>query len=178
MTRGSLGTLSLNRMIQESANPALKGNSQLQVGERVFRVGDRVIHRRNNYDLGVFNGDIGVIKEIDNVELTCTVSFFPDGRTVAYQRDDIPELDLAYAITIHKSQGSEFGAVIIPVLGKHFKMLFRNLIYTGLKRAKRLAVFVGTRKSLAMAVRNQDTSRRQTFLETLARRPAREDRWG
>ena len=167
MIRGSLGTLNLNRMIQESANPPQKGKSQLQVGERIFRVGDRVIHRRNNYDLGVFNGDIGVIKEIDNEELTCVVSFFPDGRTVDYKRDDIPELDLAYAITIHKSQGSEFGSVIIPVLTQHFKMLFRNLIYTGLTRAKRLAVFVGTRKALAMAVKNQDTSQRQTFLPKL-----------
>jgi exodeoxyribonuclease V alpha subunit len=167
MIRGSLGTLSLNRMIQESANPPQKGKSQLQVGERIFRVGDRVIHRRNNYELGVFNGDIGVIKEIDNEELTCAVSFFPDGRTVDYKRDDIPELDLAYAITIHKSQGSEFGAVIIPVLTQHFKMLFRNLIYTGLTRAKNLAVFVGTRKALAMAVKNQDTSQRQTFLQKL-----------
>jgi exodeoxyribonuclease V alpha subunit len=167
MTRGSVGTLSLNKMIQESANPPEKGKSQLQVGERIFRVGDRVIHRRNNYDLGVFNGDIGVIKEIDNEELTCVVSFFPDGRTVEYERDDIPELDLAYAITIHKSQGSEFGAVIIPVLTQHFKMLFRNLIYTGLTRAKSFAVFVGTRKALAMAVKNQDTSQRQTFLPKL-----------
>jgi len=167
MTRGSLGTLSLNRMIQESANPAQKGKSQLLVGERIFRIGDRVIHRRNNYDLGVFNGDIGVIKAIDNEELACAVSFFPEGRTVEYQRDDIPELDLAYAITIHKSQGSEFGAVVIPVLTQHFKMLFRNLIYTGLTRAKHLAVFVGTRKALAMAVKNQDTSRRQTFLGKL-----------
>jgi len=167
MIRGSLGTLSLNRMIQESANPPQKGKSQLQVGERIFRVGDRVIHRRNNYDLGVFNGDIGIIKEIDNEELTCVVSFFPDGRTIDYKRDDIPELDLAYAITIHKSQGSEFGAVIIPVLTQHFKMLFRNLIYTGLTRAKNLAVFVGTRKALAMAVKNQDTSQRQTFLQKL-----------
>jgi exodeoxyribonuclease V alpha subunit len=167
MIRGSLGALNLNRMIQESANPPQKGKSQLQLRERFFRVGDRVIHRRNNYDLGVFNGDIGVIKEIDNEELTCVVSFFPDGRTVEYKRDDIPELDLAYAITIHKSQGSEFGAVIIPVLTQHFKMLFRNLIYTGLTRAKELAVFVGTRKALAMAVKNQDTSQRQTFLEKL-----------
>jgi exodeoxyribonuclease V alpha subunit len=167
MIRGRLGTLSLNRMIQESANPPQKGRSQLQVGERIFRVGDRVIHRRNNYDLGVFNGDIGVIKEIDNEELTCVVSFFPDGRMVDYKRDDIPELDLAYAITIHKSQGSEFGAVIIPVLSQHFKMLFRNLIYAVLTRAKNLAVLVGTRKALAMAVKKQDTSQRQTFLQKL-----------
>ncbi|MCK5229405.1 MAG: AAA family ATPase, partial [Desulfobulbaceae bacterium] len=155
MTRGSLGTLSLNRMVQESANPQKTGKSQLKVGERIFRVGDRVIHRRNNYDLGVFNGDIGVIKEIDAEELTCMVSFFPDNREIDYQSEHIVELDLAYAITIHKSQGSEFEVVIIPVLTQHFKMLFRNLIYTGLTRAKKLAVFVGTRKALAMAVQNQ-----------------------
>ncbi|MFO7708057.1 MAG: ATP-binding domain-containing protein [Desulfobacterales bacterium] len=86
---------------------------------------------------------------------------------IIYQRDDIPELDLAYAITIHKSQGSEFGAVIIPVLTQHFKMLFRNLIYTALTRAKNLAVFVGIRKALAMAVKNQNTSQRQIFLPKL-----------
>ena len=135
--------------------------------ERIFRVGDRVIHRRNNYELGVFNGDIGTIRDIDNEELTCSVSFSPDGRVVDYRRENIPELDLAYAITIHKSQGSEFETVIIPVLAQHFKMLFRNLIYTALTRAKKLAVLVGTRKALAMAVNNQDTSRRQTFLKEL-----------
>jgi len=169
MTRGSLGTMSLNAMIQEAANPPSAGKHQLKVGERFFRTGDRVIHRRNNYDLGVYNGDIGEIIRIDNQALTCTVSFFPDNRTVDYQRDDIVELDLAYAITIHKSQGSEFEVVIIPVLTQHFKMLFRNLLYTGLTRARRLAVLVGTRKAMAMAVRNQDTSQRQTMLQALIR---------
>ena len=167
MTRGSLGTMSLNAMIQEAANPPSAGKHQLKVGEHLFRTGDRVIHRRNNYDLGVFNGDIGEIVQIDNQAMTCTVSFFPDNRTVDYQRDDIVELDLAYAITIHKSQGSEFEVVIIPVLTQHFKMLFRNLLYTGLTRARRLAVLVGTRKAMAMAVRNQDTSHRQTALQDL-----------
>jgi len=167
MTRGSLGTVRMNAMIQAAANPPLAGKHQLKVGERIFRTGDRVIHRRNNYDLGVFNGDIGEIVQLDNDALTCTVSFFPDHRTVDYQRDDILELDLAYAITIHKSQGSEFEVVIIPVLTQHFKMLFRNLLYTGLTRARRLAVLVGTRKAMAMAVRNQDTSQRQTMLQTL-----------
>jgi len=167
MTRGSLGTLNLNQTIQESANPRQKGKVELSVGERIFRVGDRVIHRRNNYELGVFNGDIGTIREIDNEELTCSVSFYPDGRVVDYSREDIPELDLAYAITIHKSQGSEFETVVIPVLTQHFKMLYRNLIYTALTRARTLAVLVGTRKALAMAVNNQDTSRRQTFLKEL-----------
>jgi len=167
MTRGSLGTLNLNKMIQEAVNPPEKGKGQLMIGERIFRVGDRVIHRKNNYELEVFNGDIGIIKEIDNEELTCEVSFFPDGRVVHYERDDIPQLDLSYAITIHKSQGSEFEIVILPVLTQHFKMLFRNLLYTGLTRARKLTVFVGTRKALAMAVKNQDSSQRQTYLKEL-----------
>ncbi|NOR24651.1 MAG: AAA family ATPase [Desulforhopalus sp.] len=167
MIRGSLGTANLNRVIQEAANPQATGKAQLSVGERIFREGDRVIHRRNNYDLAVFNGDIGTILSIDNVGLSCVVAFFPDGREVVYQKDDILELDLAYAITIHKSQGSEFGAVIMPVLTQHFKMLFRNLIYTGLTRARKLAVVVGTRKALAMAVHQQDTSKRQTALRLL-----------
>lgn len=167
MTRGSLGTISLNRVIQETSNPFVEGKRQLKVGERIFRIGDRVIHRRNNYDLGVFNGDIGVIRDIDNIDLTCSVSFFPDNRLVHYKQTDIMELDLAYAITIHKSQGSEFEVVIIPILTQHFKMLFRNLIYTGITRAKKLAVFVGTRRALAMAVKNQDISQRQTALQEL-----------
>ena len=167
MTRGSLGTMNLNVMIQEAANPPATGKPQLKVGERIFRLGDRVIHRRNNYDLGVFNGDIGRIAAVDNQALTCEVAFSPDDRRVRYQRDDIVQLDLAYAITIHKSQGSEFEAVILPVLTQHFKMLFQNLIYTGLTRARRLAVLVGTRRALAMAVRNRDTSRRQTALREL-----------
>jgi exodeoxyribonuclease V alpha subunit len=167
MTRGSLGTVNLNAMIQEASNPLSAGKHQLKVGERIFRTGDRVIHRRNNYDLGVFNGDIGEIVQIDNQAPTCTVSFLPDNRTVDYQRDDIVELDLAYAITIHKSQGSEFEVVILPVLTQHFKMLFRNLLYTGLTRARQLAILVGTRKAMAMAVRNQDTSQRQTALKEI-----------
>jgi len=167
MTRGSLGTISLNRVIQETSNPFIEGKRQLKVGDRIFRVGDRVIHRRNNYDLGVFNGDIGVIQDIDNIDLTCLVSFYPNNRVVHYKQNDIMELDLAYAITIHKSQGSEFEVVIIPVLTQHFKMLFRNLIYTGITRAKKLAVFVGTRRALAMAVKNQDISKRQTALQQL-----------
>ncbi|WP_300463975.1 AAA family ATPase [Desulfobacula sp.] len=167
MTRGSLGTVSLNKLIQETANPYAQGKRQLKVGERIFRVGDRVIHRRNNYDLGVFNGDIGVIRDIDTMALTCTVVFYPDNRRVHYKQTDIMELDLAYAITIHKSQGSEFEIVIIPVLTQHYKMLFRNLIYTGITRAKKLVVFVGTRKALSMAVKNHDISKRQTALQVL-----------
>ncbi len=173
MTRGSLGTVNLNMVIQQTVNPAASGKAQLQVGERIFREGDRVIHRRNNYDLNVFNGDIGRIISIDCVKLCCVVAFYPDMREVLYQKDDILELDLAYAITIHKSQGSEFGAVIMPLLTQHYKMLFRNLIYTGLTRAKKLAILVGTRKALAMAVRQQDTGNRQTALQLLLANPVK-----
>jgi len=169
MTRGSLGTINLNRIIQETANPPGPGKQQLKISDRIFRTGDRVIHRRNNYDLGVFNGDIGIIESIDPINLSCIVSFYPGGRQVCYQQNDIIELDLAYAITIHKAQGSEFKIVIIPVLSQHFNMLFRNLIYTGITRARKLAVFVGTRKALAMAVKNQDINKRQTGLCHLLR---------
>lgn len=167
MTRGSLGSANLNQVIQANTNPPGESKSQIKVGERIFREGDRVIHRRNNYDLNVFNGDIGRIQSINTEDLTAVVSFYPDHREVSYQKEHIMELDLAYAITIHKSQGSEFNAVIIPVLTQHFKMLYRNLIYTGLTRAKSLAVFVGTRKALSMAIRQQDVSQRQTALQTL-----------
>jgi exodeoxyribonuclease V alpha subunit len=167
MTRGSLGSANLNKVIQEKANPPHPGKCQLKVGERIFREGDRVIHRRNNYDLNVFNGDIGKIITINNEELTAMVSFYPDNREVHYKKEDIMELDLAYAITIHKSQGSEFKTVIIPILTQNFKMLYRNLIYTGLTRAKDLAVFVGTRRALSMAIMQQDVSQRQTALESL-----------
>ncbi len=169
MIRGSLGTANLNRVLQEAVNPPGPERRELTVGERVFRVGDRVIHRRNNYDLGVFNGDIGVITEIDNAQLTCTVSFFPDNRQVTYRREQITELDAAYAITVHKAQGSEFDVVILPLLTQHYRMLYRNLVYTGLTRARRLAIFVGTRRALAMAVANRDTGLRQTALLMLLR---------
>ena len=140
---------------------------RLSARPELTRESDRVIHRRNNYDLNVFNGDIGKIINIDNEELTAIVSFYPDNREVSYKKEDIMELDLAYAITIHKSQGSEFKTVIIPILTQHFKMLYRNLIYTGLTRAKDLVVFVGPRRSLSMAIQQQDVSHRQTALESL-----------
>jgi exodeoxyribonuclease V alpha subunit len=169
MIRGSLGAATLNTMLQQHVNPPGSNKAELTIGERVFRTGDRVIHRRNNYELNVFNGDIGLISSIDNADLSLEVTFFPEQRRVAYNRDQITELDLAYAITIHKSQGSEFDAVIIPVLNQHFRMLFRNLLYTGLTRGKKLVVLVGSRQALAMAVHNQDTSKRQTALSLLLR---------
>ena len=164
MIRGSMGTSALNTMLQAAVNPRRPGRAEIIVGERVFRVGDRVIHRRNNYDLGVFNGDIGQITAVENNALTLVVRFFQDGREVEYQREQITELESAYAITIHKSQGSEFEVIIIPVLTQHYRMLFRNLLYTGITRARKLAVFVGTRRALAMGVATHDSGRRQTAL--------------
>ena len=171
MTKGSLGTFSLNKLIQESVNAAEQGRAQLTLGERVYRVGDRVIQRRNNYDLEVFNGDIGTVMEAYGDDMKLIVAYKSNGemREVIYEKDALAEIELAYAITIHKSQGSEFGAVIIPITTQHFNMLFRNLMYTGLTRAKKLAVFVGSRKALAMAVRNNKMLVRQTGLEELLR---------
>jgi len=167
MIRGSLGAANCNTLLQQNVNPPGDHKAELRIGERIFRTGDRVIHRRNNYELNVFNGDIGLITAIDNTNLSCEVVFYPDRRRVEYNRDQITELDLAYAITIHKSQGSEFDVIIIPMLTQHFRMLFRNLIYTGLTRGKKLAILVGSRQALAMAVRNRDTSNRQTALALL-----------
>jgi exodeoxyribonuclease V alpha subunit len=164
--RGSLGTLNLNNAVQKAVNPEQPGKKGIKIGERIYRMGDRVIQTRNNYDLGVFNGDIGRITAIDLETYSCLIQF---GRQapIAYQREDLTEISLAYAITIHKSQGSEFDAVIIPVATQHFKMLFRNLIYTGLTRAKQICVFVGSRKALAMAVQPIDNRKRQPALSCL-----------
>lgn len=167
MTRGSLGTMNLNKVIQEATNPAQPGRPEIKVGERIFRVGDRIIHKRNNYDLGVFNGDIGKISDIDTENLSCLIYFASQGRDVEYSQESIMEIDLAYAITIHKSQGSEFAVTILPVLTQHFTMLYRNLIYTGLTRARKMAVMVGNRRALSMAVRREDSRHRQTALQEL-----------
>jgi exodeoxyribonuclease V alpha subunit len=169
MTKGSLGTYNLNHLIQQTVNPAVPGKAQLVLGERTFRVGDRVIQKRNNYDLEVFNGDIGTVAETNSEDMSLAITYKANGaeRLVAYEKEALAEIELAYAITIHKSQGSEFGAVIIPVTTQHFNMLFRNLMYTGLTRAKKLAVFVGSRRALAMAVKNNKMLVRQTGLEGL-----------
>ncbi|MCG8476514.1 MAG: AAA family ATPase [Cytophagales bacterium] len=172
MTRGSLGTHNINQLIQETYNPHKEGKAFVQLGDRLFRVGDRVIQRKNNYDLEVFNGDIGNICSIDheNDEIAVQFGKEPNSRIVAYRKESLIELELAYAITIHKSQGSEFDYVIIPVATQHFKMLYRNLIYTGLTRAKKMAVFVGSRKALALCVRNVDNRKRQTYLKALLKK--------
>jgi exodeoxyribonuclease V alpha subunit len=165
--RGTLGTINLNQQIQNTVNPSSPTKKQIAIGERIYREGDRVIQTRNNYDLGVFNGDIGIIKSIDLTDFTCQIYYQGHDQCFEYTKEDLSDLQLAYGITIHKSQGSEFQAVIIPVASQHFKMLFRNLIYTGLTRAKKLAIFVGSRKALAMAVQTIDQRVRQTALQAL-----------
>jgi exodeoxyribonuclease V alpha subunit len=173
MSKGSLGTNQLNEVIQETVNPSAADKAQLDIGGRIYRTGDRVIQKRNNYDLNVFNGDIGTIRSIDAEEMQCSVFFGAgkDEKEVIYEKSNLNELDLAYAITIHKSQGSEFAAVIIPLLPQHYAMLYRNLIYTGLTRARKLAVFVGSRYALHRAVQQQNSSERQTALEWLLQQP-------
>jgi len=164
--RGSLGTLNLNKSLQAVVNPERSTAKQIKIGERIFREGDRVIQTRNNYDLGTYNGDIGQIKNIDLDNFCCQIKF-GQLAPVLYQKHDLSEISLAYGITIHKSQGSEFDAVIIPISTQHFNMLFRNLIYTGLTRAKKLCVFVGSRKALGLAVKQIDNHQRQTALTLL-----------
>jgi exodeoxyribonuclease V alpha subunit len=169
MAKGSMGTHRLNNVIQATTNPASEIKKEMKYGEKTYRINDRVIQKRNNYDLNVFNGDIGKIIEIDHNASTFDVKFNygKSFRIVQYKKEYLNEIDLAYAITIHKSQGSEFPIVIIPIMTQHFKMLYRNLIYTGVTRAKKLAVFVGMRKALNIGVMNSDPGKRQTYLKEL-----------
>lgn len=169
MTVGTLGTRSLNQQIQTTLREHQPESSLFELGERKFYVGDRVIQRRNNYDLEVFNGDIGEVKSIDNQKMSLEVAYKNSvaTRIVSYKKEDILDLDLGYAITIHKSQGSEFDVVIIPLVMQHFTMLYRNLIYTALTRAKKTAIFIGTRKAFGIAVKNVDNKSRQTLLKEI-----------
>ncbi|MBW1976306.1 MAG: ATP-binding domain-containing protein, partial [Deltaproteobacteria bacterium] len=127
-----------------------------------FRVNDKVMQIKNNYEKDVFNGDVGRIRAIDMENQVVTVSFH--GRDVDYDFADLDELVLAYAVSVHKSQGSEYPAVLIPVLSQHYVLLQRNLIYTAVTRAKRLVVIVGTKKALVIAVKNNRTEKRYTYL--------------
>ena len=160
MQRSVVGAANLNIMLQEAINPA--GDS-LSRGGFKYRQGDRVMQIRNNYDKDVFNGDIGTVSAVDVEDRSLTVLF--DSRTVSYEDSELDELTLAYATTIHKSQGSEYPVVIIPLLMTHFVMLQRNLVYTGITRAKRLCILVGTTKALAYAIHNQTVQKRNTRLK-------------
>ncbi|MFH1529203.1 MAG: ATP-dependent RecD-like DNA helicase [Pseudomonadota bacterium] len=159
MYRGVLGADSLNRALQEALNP---GEGGLRRGEQTFRAGDKVMQVRNNYMKEVFNGDIGTIRALDAKDQTLMVDF--GGRTVGYSQDDLDELVLAYAITVHKSQGSEYPGVILVMHTQHYVMLRRNLLYTALTRGRRLVVVVGNERALARAVRNDETGVRYTRL--------------
>jgi exodeoxyribonuclease V alpha subunit len=159
MHRGTVGVSNLNAELQSLLNPA---GLELTYGGRIFRVGDRVMQTSNNYEKEVFNGDVGRILSIDATEHTAAVEF--DGRAVRYERTDLDELVLAYAVSIHKSQGSEYPAVIIPILTQHYIMLQRNLLYTALTRARKLVVLVGSKKAVAIAVKNDRVQRRYTRL--------------
>ena len=160
MQRGTVGAGNLNIELQNALNPT---GPSLARGGYTFRQGDKVMQIRNNYDKNVFNGDIGYITTVDTDERTLTVTF--DSRFVEYDITELDEIVLAYAVTIHKSQGSEFPVVVMPVTMKHFVMLQRNLIYTGITRAKKICVLVGTTKALAYAIKQNTVSKRNTKLK-------------
>ncbi len=159
MRRGAVGVEALNHRLQEALNPH---GLEVRRGERAFRLHDKVMQVRNNYDKDVFNGDMGRIVFLDGTERTLSVSF--DERVVPYDFDELDELTPAYAISIHKSQGSEYPAVVIPLMRQHYMLLQRNLVYTGVTRGKKLVVLVGESRALHMAVKNNRTHRRYTRL--------------
>jgi exodeoxyribonuclease V alpha subunit len=160
MNRGSLGARTLNIALQQALNPP--GTVRVEWFGWTFCPGDKVMQVTNDYERDVFNGDLGIITGIDADESTVSVSF--DGRAVEYSFGELDELVLAYATTIHKAQGSEYPAVVIPLMTQHYVMLARNLLYTGVTRGKQLVVLVGQRKALAMAVRNAGSRRRWSKL--------------
>lgn len=160
MQRGVVGASNLNLVLQDALNPT---SVCLNWGGYSYRKGDRVMQIRNNYDKGVFNGDLGYVEEVDMEERTLIASF--DGISVEYEVSELDELSLAYATTIHKSQGSEYPIVVMPVLMSHYVMLQRNLIYTGITRAKKICVLIGTTKALAYAIHNMSVLKRNTKLK-------------
>lgn len=170
MYRGETGAIALNRMLQEKLNP--RGEAILR-GATEFRVGDKVIVTRNNYNKMVFNGDIGRIAGINREEGKVSVDLnfsAADTVRVTYDSDELDELSLAYAVSVHRSQGSEFPAVVMPITTQHFMMLQRNVLYTAVTRAKKLMVLVGSKKALAIAIRNGNVSQRHTMLAQTIRR--------
>jgi exodeoxyribonuclease V alpha subunit len=160
MHNGAAGVRELNKVLQQ----ALNGHSKVcwQGSERKFLMGDKVMQTKNNYDKDVFNGDIGRICGVDKSDGVLIVDFY--GRKVEYNFEQLDEVTLAYAMTIHKSQGNEFKAVIVPVTTSHYIMLQRNLIYTAVTRARELLVLVGEMKAVAIAVRNDEVRERNTLL--------------
>ena len=162
MYKGEPGVNSLNSLLQEELNP---GEAELEAGKG-FRVGDKVMQTENDYEKGVFNGDIGRIVGSDKKEGELEIRY-PEYGVLTYEKSELDSLELAYAITIHKSQGSEYRAVILPVLSQHYVMLKRNLLYTAITRSRELVVLVGSKKAIGMAINNDQENRRYT---TLSRR--------
>jgi exodeoxyribonuclease V alpha subunit len=163
MHRGAAGTRALNEKLQARLNPLQYNRPEYRSGSRLFREGDRVLQLRNNYDKDVFNGDVGHIRLIDLEEAEVRVEF--EGRQVNYEVSDLDELTLAYAITVHKSQGSEYPVVVLPLLTQHYMMLQRNMLYTAITRAQKMVVIVGTRKAVAMSVKNDKIATRWSALQ-------------
>ena len=170
MHRGSLGIRELNTALQAALNPPRPDRAEIERFGTKFRAGDKVLQTRNNYDKDVFNGDIGRIVSIDPAERQVLIDF--DGRRATYEFNELDEVEPAYAISIHKSQGSEFPAVVIPLAMQHFLLLQRNLLYTGITRGKKLVVVAGQRKALATAVRQNDIRKRHGGLGFRLRQPA------
>ena len=160
MQRSIIGAGNLNMMLQESLNTSTQGISR---GGTTYKLGDRVMQVRNNYDKNVFNGDIGTVEKVNMEDRTITINF--DDTLVEYEASELDEVVLAYATTIHKSQGSEYPIVVIPVMMTHFVMLQRNLIYTGITRAKKVCVLIGQTKALSYAIKNLTVSKRNTLLK-------------
>jgi len=166
MHRGPAGAGNLNLLLQEALTPYRDGQPERRYGGRVFRVGDKVTQLRNNYDkgaAGVFNGTVGTVTGMSLEDHTLTVLTDED-ETVRYDFDELDELAHAYAVTIHRSQGSEYPAVVIPLTTSSWMMLQRNLLYTGVTRAKKLVVLAGSRRALAAAIRTKGSGRRHTAL--------------
>ena len=163
MSRGLVGTRNLNKVLQELINPPSSDKVEITRGGTIFRVGDRIIQLTNDYQREVFNGDLGVISAIDTEEQEVIIDY--QGRDVTYDYADLNEIALAFATTIHKSQGSEYSVVLLPMYTQHYVMLSRNLLYTGLTRAKKLAIIVGSKKAIGMAVRSINQKPRYTQLQ-------------
>ena len=160
MNRGGVGARSLKIELQRTLNPA--GDRKVERFGWTFALGDKVMQIENDYDKEVYNGDIGYIESVDPEDSELSVTF--DGRAVTYEFGELDTLVPAYAVTIHKSQGSEYPAVVIPIMTQHYAMLQRNLLYTGVTRGKRLVVLVGQKKAIAIAVRNVSGRRRWSKL--------------
>ncbi len=168
MHRTKAGVGELNTQLQEVLNPPAPGKAERKWGGKLFRTGDKIMQLKNNYEKLVFNGDGGFILDIDAIEQVLQVRM-DDGRTVEYDFAELDELTLAYAVSVHKSQGSEYPVVVMPLVMAHYNMLQRNLIYTAVTRARKVVVLVGSRRAMAMAVKNNKTSHRFSGLASRLR---------